>query len=148
MIYYLKVTEKNIEKRCVTTTKSDQATETLSELVNGLQEGETLSEIVESGRDVWLTSQCRCEKGGYIRWIHTSDDDAKPFTTNQYVENFPKAGIKQSLHVRPQGLCGEFQITKMVNGTTLSTWDTIEKSDLDYLIDNDVNVTIQPRKRG
>ena len=148
MLYTAKVTRKNIEKECLQTRDGSKASQNLSELVNNLQEGETLSEIISSGSDVWLTSQCRCEKGGYIRWTHTMDDDAKPFTLNQYVENFPKSGIKQSMCVRSEGLCGGYEITKMTNGTTLVPWDKIDKSDLDFLIDNDVKVTTQPRQRA
>ena len=148
MLYTAKVTRKNIEKECLQTRDGSKASQNLSELVNNLQEGETLSEIISSGSDVWLTSQCRCEKGGYIRWIHTMDDDAKPFTTNQNVENFPKVGIKQSLFVRHIYDSPLYEITKAINGTTFTQWDKLKKSDLDFLIDNDVKVTTQPRQRA
>ena len=139
-----KITEKNIEKKSLRTKDSSVAIENLSELVNELEEGQTLSEIWTTSSGVWLTSQCRCEKDGYIKWIHTMDDDAKPYTTNQNVENFPKVGIKQSLFVRHIYDSPLYEITKAINGSTFTQWDRLKKSDLDFLIDNDVNVTIQP----
>jgi len=147
MLFTTKVTDKNTEKECLHTHNSDEAIRNLSELVNELEEGQMVSEIMFNEDGAWLTSQCLCEKGGYIRWIHTMDDEAKPFTTNQNVENFSKEGIKQSLFVRPIFDSTYYEITKVINGTTINQYEKLKRNDLDYLIGKGVMVTIQPEKR-